>query len=243
MEKKNKKVIETFGTISKKETLASVEEEFSNGALVLESKFPFPGYYHLTIPDNEQLNPRSIYIITKKVHSEEDIMRQSHEIKKSFNKKFDATIGEVVLFNETRPCIRIKFIKDFKDIPQLIELYRKHGIHFLKFRKVKPYDGLIKVRKYFVLDSPSPGLYMDNIEPQMCYIQIPGNLKWNDFEKLTLSLKHNLDVNKFDAAIGTIYRKNCLIDMVRIYDEHIGPSKIKLLKTKYVDAVKKWNLK
>ena len=243
MEKKSKNVIETFGTISKKETLASVEEEFSNGALVLESKFPFPGYYHLTIPDSEALNPRSIFLITKKTHHEEEIMRLSHEIQKLFKKQFDATIGEVVLFNETRPCIRVKFLKDFKDIPMLIDLYQKNGIHFLKYRKVKPYDALIKVRKYFVLDSPVAGLYMDNLEPQMCYIQIPANLKWKDFEKLTLSLKRNLEDNKFDAAMGTIYRKNCLIDMVRIYDEHIGPEKIEVLKLKFVEAVKKLKLK
>jgi hypothetical protein len=170
-------------------------------------------------------------------------MRLSHEIKKSFKQKFDATIGEVVLFNEQRPCIRIKFLQDFKDIPKLIDLYQQLGIHFLKYRSVKPYDALIKVRKYFVLDSPVAGLYLDNIEPQMCYIQIPANLTWNEFEKLTLSLKRNLEDNKFDAAMGTIYRKNCLIDMVRIYDEDLGPEKIEFLKSKFVEAVKKWKLK
>ncbi|MDB4303997.1 hypothetical protein N9934_04340 [Desulfosarcina sp.] len=243
MKKENKKVIETFGTISKKETLASVEEEFSNGALVLESKDPFPGYYHLTIPDQNTLIPTSIFLITRKVHNEEDIMRLSHDIRKTFNKSFDATIGEVVLFNETRQCIRVKFLQDFKDIPALVDLYRKHGIQFLKSRKVKPYYGLIKIRKYFVLETPEPGLYNDNEEPQMCYIQIPNHLKWNEFEKLTVSLKRNLEDNKFDAAIGTIYRKNCLVDIVRIYAEDIDENKVKLLKAKYVEAVKKWKLK
>jgi len=243
MTKQNKNVIETFGSISKKEILASLEEEFSAGALVLETKYPFPGYYHDTVPDMELMNPSSIFIITKKSHGEEDIMRLSHEIKKAFKKRFDATIGEVVLFNERRPVIRVKLIEDYKDIPELIKLYEKHGIHFLKYRKVKPYEGLIKIRKYFVLESPEPGFYTDNEDPQMCYFQIPDYIKWNTFEKLTLSMKRNLEDNKYDAAIGTIYRKNCLVDIVRIYDEKIDKKKIDLLKSKYIEAVNKSNIK
>ena len=146
MENKNKKnIIETFGTISKKEILASLEEGFCNGTLVLESKFPFPGYYHNTIPDNEVLDPGSIFLMTKKSHQDEDIMRLNHAVKKMFKKRFDATIGEVVVFNETRPCIRIKFLKDYADIPELIQLYQANGVRFLKYRKVKPYivsDGM-----------------------------------------------------------------------------------------------------
>jgi len=235
--------IETFGTISKKETIASLEEDFCGGALILESVYPFPGYYHATIPDTGEMNPRSVYLITKKVHQADDIMRINHEIKKAFRKKFDATIGEVVVFNESRPCIRVKFLENFNSIPELVELYRKNGIQFLKYRRVKPYYGLIKIRKYFVLQSPEPGYYTDVEEPQMCYMQIPGQLKWKTFEKITIDLKRNLDDNKFDAAIGTIFRKNCIVDVVRIYDEHIVKDKSQLLKKKYVDAVKKHKLK
>lgn len=237
------KLIETVGTISKKETLESIESSFSNGALVLENRIPFPGYYHATIPDEEGLNPRSIFLVTKKVHQEEEIMRVNHFIKKEFQKPFDATVGEVLLFNETRPCIRVKNMGDYNNIAELVELYSKQGIHFLKYRIVRPYTALIKIRKYFALESPEPGFYVDVEDKNMCYFQIPVYLKWNDFEKITLDLKRNLDYIKFDAAIGTIYRKNCLIDMIRIYDEHVETDTIMSIKTKFIDAIKSWNAK
>jgi hypothetical protein len=244
MENQNKKnIIETFGTISKREILASLEEEFCNGALVLESKFPFPGYYHNTIPDKKVLDPGSIFLMTRKTHQDEEIMRLNHEVKKSFKKRFDATVGKLVVFNETRPCIRIKFLKDYSDIPELVDLYRKNGIQFLKYRKVKPYYDLIKIRKYFVLESEDPGFYLDAEEPHMCYFQIPAFLKWSDFEKITLAMKRNMDEHKWDAAMGTIYRKNCLVDLVRIYDEHVDKEKIMFIKSKYLEAIKKLNTK
>lgn len=236
-------MIETFGTIQKKEILASLEDEFCNGALVLESKFPFPGYYHNTIPDKKVLNPGSIFLLTKKTHQDEQIMRLNHKVKKDFRKRFDATIGQVVVFNETRPCIRIKFLDDYSQLPELIGLYRNHGIQFLKYRKVKPYYDLIKIRKYFVLESPEPGFYTDCEEPHMCYIQIPALLPWNDFEKITVSMKRNLEDNKWDAALGTIYRKNCIVDLVRIYDEHVDHDKIMMIKSKYMDSIDKLKTK
>lgn len=239
MENKNKKnVIETFGTISKKEILASLEDEFSNGALVLESKFPFPGYYHNTIPDHEVLDPGSIFLITKKTHQDEDIMRINHDVKKSFKKRFDATVGSLVVFNETRPCIRIKFLKDYSDVPELVSLYQKNGIQFLKYRKVKPYYNLIRIRKYFILEAEDPGYYLDMEDQHMCYFQVPAYLKWNEFEKITVSMKRNMDEHQWDAALGTIYRKNCLVDMVRIYDEPIDKKKIMFIKSRYMEAIK-----
>lgn len=231
--------IETVGTISKKETLASLEEGFCNGALIIESKFPFPGYYHDTVPDKDVLNPTSVYLITKKVHDAESIMRINHAVKKPFKKRFDATIGEITVFNETRPCIRVKLLDDYKYLPELVDLYRDQGIQFLKYRKVKPYYGLIKISKYFVLESPEPGLYTDVEDPEMCYFQLPEQIKWNHFEKITLSLKRNIDDNKFDAAIGTIFRKNCLVDVVRIYATNMTGEKLKYLKKRYFEAIKK----
>ncbi|MCF8368910.1 MAG: hypothetical protein K9G76_07690 [Bacteroidales bacterium] len=243
MEQKSKNIIETIGTISKKETLASFEEDFCNGILILENKFPFPGYYHATIPDKEVLDPGSFFLVTKNTQQEEEIMRLNHDIKKIFQKKFDTTVGEVTLFNEIRPCIRVKHLSDYHDLPELVKLYQDHGVHFLKFRKVKPYDGLIRIRKYFLLESPEPGFYTDVEDTLMCYIQIPAYLKWIEFEKITLSMKRNMDDIKWDAALGTIYRNNCLVDMVRIYDEHIDREKVMLIKSKYLEAVKKTKIK
>lgn len=231
--------IETVGTISKKETIDSLEEGFCNGALILESEFPFPGYYSATVPDKEVMNPRSVYLITKKVHQAENIMRINHGVKKSFKKRFDATVGEITVFNEVRPCIRIKLLDDYKHLPELVDLYRKYGIQFLKYRKVKSYYGLIKVSKYFVLESPEPGFYTDVESPEMCYFQISEELKWNKFEKITVSLKRNIDDNKFDAAIGTIFRKNCLVDVVRIYATNMTGDKLKYLKGRYLEEIKK----
>jgi len=239
----NNKVFETVGSISKRETMASIEASFCNGALVLENKIPFPGYYHATIPDKKGLNPRSIFLMTKKFHPEEEVMRLNHSIKKEFRKSLDATVGEVSLFNETRPCIRIKNIESFESIAKLIELYRKYDIHFLKFRIVRPYSGQIKIRKYFALTSPEPGFYYDAHDENMCYFQIPAYLNWNEFEKLTIDLKRNMEYNKFDAALGTIYRKNCLIDMIRIYDEHLNIEKIETIKKRYIAAIKTWMAK
>ncbi|GAB4319314.1 MAG: hypothetical protein Kow00127_11540 [Bacteroidales bacterium] len=233
------KTIETFGTISKKEIIASLEESFCGGILALETKFPFPGYYHNTVPDKKVLDPGSIFLVTRITHDEEDIMRLNHVVKKSFRKKFDAAVGHIIVFNEKRPCIRVKFLKNYSDLPELIRLFQDNGIRFLKYRKVKPYYNLIKIRKYFQLEQIEPGFYNDVNEPRIHYFQIPGYFTWDEFEKITLQIKQNLEDDKFDAAMGTIYRQNCLVDMVRIYAEEITLDQLKLLQKKYTEALKK----
>jgi len=238
---KEKNTIETIGSISKIEILATIEETFCGNTLVLESKYPFPGYYDTTIPDTKVLHPGTVFIITKKRHNEERIMRINHDVKKEFRKRFDASPGQVTVFNELKPCISVRFLESYNSISELVDLYNKLGIRFLKYRKINPYDGIIKIRKYFVLKDLGPGIYMDVQQPEMCYIQIPALLRWNTFEKITLDMKRNIEDNKFDAAIGTILRKNCIVDVIRIYDEHINEDKINFLKLKYLEAIKKLN--
>jgi hypothetical protein len=234
-----KLTIETCGNILKKETLKTIEHDFSGNALVLESMFPFPGYYHQIIPDTQELEPGSIFVVLKTLVTDEKLMRINHEIKKIIKKKFDAAPGQINLYNEMKHCIRIKSIHSYKDIPELIDMYREEGIQFVKFRQIKPYEGLISVKKFFIVDCIEAGIYKDTEDPHMGYIQIPGYLKWSNFEKITLYLKRNLEDNKFDAAIGTIHRKNCIVDMVRIYDKNIKTEKLQFLRNKYLEAIHK----
>jgi hypothetical protein len=230
--------IETYGTILKKELLASLEEPFCNNALVIESKFPFPGYYHEVIPENEVLKPTSVFLVTESRQYEEKLMRTNHEIKKIFCKRFDAAPGQITVFNEDRFCIRVRYIQDYQDIPELVKLFQEAGIRFLKFRQIKPYQGLINISRYFIIESIYPGIFKDLEDPEFCYFQIPVKIEWNAFEKITLDMKWNMEGNKFDAAIGTIIRKNSLIDIVRIYDEQVTVEKLINIRAKYYDAIK-----
>ncbi|RLD51143.1 MAG: hypothetical protein DRJ05_18740 [Bacteroidetes bacterium] len=232
-----KTIIETIGTISKKETLASVEDSFSNGSLVLEILYPFPGYYHTTVPDTETLSPSSIFLITKRNYTDEKIIRASSKIKKELGEKFNATPGKLTLSNVQTSCIRVKNLKGYNGLAELIELFNKEGVQMAKQRRVAPYESVINIHKSFSLSNPEDGLYFDKEEPVMCYIEIPAQLKWNAFEKMTHDIKANIDENKFDAAIGTFYRKDCLLDVVRIYDENIDNHKINTIKDKYLQAI------
>jgi len=236
-------IIETIGTISKKETLASLEDEFSNKYLVLENLHPFPGYYHKTVPDSRLLNPESIFIITKRNYSDEKIFRVTKNVRRQFGENFCAASGKVTVFNVGKPCIRIKQLSDYKKLPQLLEEYKKEGIEFVKHKKVPPYEGLIKIKKFFVLTDPGKGYYLDANESNMCYIEIPQHIKWSVFERITIDIKQNTEYNKFDAALGTLFKGGALMDIVRIYDEHIDSNKIGEIKKRYLDAIEKVKVK
>ncbi len=236
---KEKLTIETCGTILKKETISTIEPEFCGGVLVLESMFPFPGYYHKVIPEATELNPGSVFLVLKSIVNEEKLMRINHGIKKIIHKRFDAAPGQISLYNEMKPCIMIKFLLCYRDIPELVEMYKEEGLQFAKYKKLSPYPGLISVKKFFLVESIEPGIYLDAEDKEMGYIQTPGYLKWSNFEKITIELKRNMEGNKFDAAIGTIHRQNCIVDVIRIFDKEISIEKLKIIRNKYLDAIRK----
>lgn len=233
----SKIILETIGSISKKEILGTVEKEFCNNAFVLENIYPFPGYYHNTVPDKAVLNPGSMFLVTRKRHLEEVIMRKTKVVIEQLGKEFNAAIGIVPVFKENRSVIRLKKVESYEDMIKIIDFYRKAGIEFSKYRNIAPYEEIIKIRKYFILNELEEGLFEDLETKGMYYFSIPKHLTWNQFEKMTIDLKRNFPANKFDAALGAIYRKNCLLDVIRIYDTEADSSRVKVIRDKYDKAM------
>jgi len=232
----SKNILETVGTITKKEILNTLEHD-TGKALVLETLKPYPGYHGTTIPD--QLNPISLFFVTDKKYSGEAIIRATMAVKKEYKETFDAVPGQITVFNALTPCIRIKDLKSYQQISELINQYRKHGIDFMKDRKVEEFSGLIKIRKYFELEQVEDGFYKDLLTPQMIYFTIPTVLSWNVFESITHNLKVNPEHNNFDAALGVFFTPHGVIDSVRIYNEEIDMEDVKLLKTKYHQEIRR----
>ncbi|MCK9401141.1 MAG: hypothetical protein M0Q51_14260 [Bacteroidales bacterium] len=224
-------LLETIGTIEKKEMLGPV----GYNQLVLEAFHPFPGYHGTTVPDNDM--PKSLFAITRSKYTEEKIIRVTQKIKSDHNIKFDGTPGMVTLYNMLNPCIRFKELTSYKEVPRILKAYEDEGIEFMGNRKIEPYTGIIKVKKYFLMEAISDYTFKDAEVASVYYLSIPVQLRFNQFEKITVDLKRNMENPKFDAALGTIFRKSGLVDLIRIYDDKCTPERLNLIRTKYIQAI------
>jgi hypothetical protein len=228
----HKILLETIGTIEKKEMLgpAGFKE------LVLEAFEPFPGYEGKTKTDQDK--PNCLFAITRSKYTEEKIIRVIQKVKNDYNYSFDATPGMVTLYNMLNPCVRFKDLKSYDEVPAILKAFEADGIEFMSNRNVEPFVGIIKVKKYFLVEVLSDYLYKAVDEPQIYYFTIPVQLRFSQFEKMTADVKQNLQNANFDAALGTIFRKTGLIDIIRIFDENCSQEKIDVIRNKYLEAIK-----
>ena len=54
-----------------------------------------------------------------------------------------------------------------------------------------------------------------------------------------MEIKNTMEEHNFDVALGTIYRRNGLIDMVRVYDENCNPERLEMIRTKFLTRINK----
>jgi hypothetical protein len=226
-------LLETLGTIEKKEMLGPVGYK----ELVLEAFQPFPGYHGTTVPDKD--TPNSLFVITRSKYTEEKLIRVTQKIKAESGLKFDATPGMVTLYNMLNPCLRFKDVSNYDEFPAILKAYEQEGIEFMSNRNIEPYSGIIKVKKYFLVEVISDSVYLDAEDPNMFYFSIPVQLRFSQFEKITNELKQNMDDSNFDAALGTIFRRTGLVDLIRIYADKCTPERIEQIRTKYIQAIEK----
>lgn len=232
--------IQSIGTIWKKERLASLEWEASFAELLLEDKDPLPGYYdHFEIPSQEKdLLPRWIFAVlrTGTLSAQDNIIRITMQIKKNYDRPFDAVPGKLALNNEIVPCIRFQ-ISEYGLLPDLLRHYTRLGVEFVPHRKVLPYESLIKITKFFDLTRFTDDIYKDADLPDTYYIIIPKGVDWETFEKISETVKNNSDHKVYDAALASAYNKNGVIDMVRIYDRKTNQEILNHLRNKYRNEV------
>jgi hypothetical protein len=229
-----KQIIETIGHVEKKETLQSL----GYSDLVLESQHPFPGYHGTTVPDKD--NPKSLFFLTRTRYTEEFIIRSVKSVKKKHKLIFDGSPARVFFQNSMAHAIRVRDLNSYKLVPDILDAFRDEGIAFLPGKKVKPYYGLIRVTKYFLMEPITDCTLQDVEIESMKYFQVPIKLDWDEFEEMTKHVKRNIDDANWDGALATIYRKTGIEDYIRIYnDKSSSLDSLNLIRKKYVQEIKK----
>lgn len=234
MEPKN--AIEVFGTISKQETVLTIDEKVQTGTLVFEALQAFPGYYHET-PFGT--TPVYMYLALQEQYPLMTIIRATQKVETVFNEKFDAGKGYVQIVDSTYHVLRVRHLNRYDLIGDLQRAYNEQGIHFMmKTKKGLEAIAQIKVEKFFNLTPIGPGIYLDNKEAYHAYLEIPRELRWDDFLALTNRVKYNWDDAKFDAAVGAFFDNGQIHEFVRIYSNKLSPEYLTALRKLYIEKMK-----
>jgi len=234
----NKKIITSFGYISKVEQLHTIKSNILENTFVLESFEPFPGYHGGDLPAS--FVPHHLFLATRNRYTFEEISRASERIRVQCKIGFGARPAELFIFNTKVPAIRIKDHQSFEQIPELQKWYMDENIFFARQKKFNN-EGVIKVMKQFDLEKIEDGIFIDQEEPLMSYLKVPIKLSWKVFETITYSIKNNLDSKNFDAAQGVIYLKE-VTDVVRIVVKEPKKEFLVKLRAMYLEEIRKAHL-
>jgi hypothetical protein len=226
----------SLGTVTKKERLTVADHFKGTSILILETLHPFSGYYGTTVPDND--DPMSIFLVTKHHYNEDKVIRFIQSVKKSFKIGFDAVPGQISWSNKTLGVIRVRCISQVH-IGELIQEFKSVGAEFMAKQKLSPFDGLIKITKYFNTEEVEKGIFFDLDNPAMAYLQMESHLRWSSFESLKRHVMNNVEGANFDSALSTMYDCTGVLDFVRVYDEKRSPEKMRLIRNRYLSEVKK----
>lgn len=234
----NKTIIQTIGGIAKEETLFNLTSHIMENTFVLENDVPYPGYHGNNLPTEPV--PISVFLMTKKKHSTEHILRLNQNIRKYFDHPFDAVPGIICIYNDTFPCIRLRGLDNYELIGDLQKCFFSEGVKFMKTKKIKA-QGVIQLKKLFNIESYETDIYKDLDDHNTFYLDIKRQVSWEKFARLTRNVRNNIDKDKanFDAALGAIYTSPSILDVVRIYGREMDIHKLRLIQHTYQRELEK----
>ena len=230
------RTIETLGSITKVEKLKTLESNIMENTLVLDEIEPFPGYHGVNLPTG--YNPATVYLVTKKKLSTVRVLRMTQKIRKYIKDDFDGTPANICINNSIYECIRIRHIPGYDIIPSLQKAFLHEGVKFMK-KKIISGEGIIEIKKHFILEECGDGVFKDLDDPLMYYVRIPMHLNWQMFFEITTSIKRNIDDLSFDAALGAIYLRE-ITDVVRIFAKELSIEELVNIRNLYLEELKKY---
>ncbi len=231
------KRFEVFGTLTKTETVFTIDQKIIPGTLVFEALKPFSGYYSDS-PTGGAI-PVYMYLALEEQYELEDILRASQKVQLEFDVRFDAGKGFLQIYDTKYNVLRVRHLKDYNLLEKLQRSFTENGIRFLmKSKKYK--DELVRIRiiKFFSLEEIAENIFLDKREKYHAYLKIPRHLSWTEFQNITNKVKYNWVESKFDAAKASFYYEGELHEVVRIYSDKIGPEYLQELRKLYLEKMK-----
>jgi hypothetical protein len=227
--------MKTIGTITKTESLIPIDYNVLKHTCVLEANQPYADYYGFTPSESK---PHSIFLITKRFYSLNEIINVTNDIKTCFIKieKLDVASAVIDFTNHYNFAIRVRDFPDYKHIHWLQSCYISKGVSFTKkIENLNP--AKITVYKQFNVDEYKEGIYLDKNNRCKGYITIPEHITDTDFSEFLVYVRNNKSCELFDAAMGTAEINSNATEILRIYAEKLTPELLECIKKTFTKLV------
>ena len=230
---------ETSGFTLKEESVNAIKENIMKGTFVLENHLPFPGYYGLIM--KEPNVPQSVFFVTSEKYSWESILRATEQINDQYKTNLNGAASELFIGKKTYYGIRVKGIPNYEAIRNYQEAYAKLGFKMEKAKRInEDVPVLIKVKKFFHIHPVAEGIYRDDANKDMSYILSDSHLDWEDFRKVVMYVKNNMEDKNYDIVSGVFYMKGGVKDMLRILKPDISTELLQEIQSKYKKEHRKY---
>ena len=224
METKN--LLNVCGSITKNESLLWIKSSILDHTYVAEANMPYASYYG-RVPETPQ--PNSLFLFTERYYTLEESLRFNQRIELCSKNKVNAASALLTFHNSIHPAIRIRNFPDYEHLKMLQKCLLELGIKFArKISRISEAD--VTVNKCFTLEKEAEGIYLDKTEKNEGYITTGQYLTQHNFEQLMRNVRNNSDCQFFDAAKGGLIINGAVVDMIRIYSEHLEVSLLSCLR-------------
>ena len=227
---------EVVGHIIKEEQISLLKHQILPKTVVVNIDHPFPGFHGWDF--NFTSKPRSVIILTAKLYSWAKILRAQASYNTETGLKINASFAKILIGKTVYYGIRIKGLESYDQIPDLQKKLESYGFELLKNKSLKTDKPVsIKISKFFNIKQLDEHIYTDTCTENMCYIEIPKYLSWEQFRSITVQVKHNVSNNNFDVAKGLFYKDNTVKDMIRLFKSKMSLELLQEIKQRYEKAI------
>lgn len=227
---------EVFGSLIKLEELKPLETNILSGTLVFDSISPFVGYYN---DDPGDLSPIYVYIATDRTYSVFEVLRASQKLRKDLKSDLDVAKAFICYGDKLTNAIRIRHIDNYLIVKDIQQSLIESGINLLSASvSSKKISAKITLNKNFRFKEFTENICIDADEKNHSYFEIPKQLSFEEFSKLSEKVRNNWFETKFDAATGCYITDQSVVDFIRIYSEKQNPEYIENLRNLYLRLIK-----
>jgi len=230
------KIIERICELTKEEPISTLSSDLVlPDTVVFEAVSPFFGYYNdAPLAEKEPY----LYFALESCCSINELTRAANKILKQIKHPMDVASGSIELANRKLPVIRIKSIGKYCRIKHLQKYFADEGIFLSSsLNQIDNEMVVIRLQKYITFRQVGEGLYLDVDDASKGYFELPKYHKWDEFKDLTREAKYDTSILYFDAAQAVIIEKNRVIDLVRIYREHLTVDKLSDIRDRYIKVL------